>query len=150
MEQIERIAREHADVSRRYFLQFMATGVAGLGTTRLWAGEHENKTHSLLAEAISKLEYLAREEDFLMAGCRQSRASLTQPRVNRTAGQFSTRLSIGRHCFAPLVPENTTFAAAQSMLMTSLSPCHVHSSSQAITLFRKCKSLLKRGLRTCK
>ena len=68
MDQIERIAREHADVSRRYFLQLVATGVAGLGSTRLWAGEHENKIHPLLAEAISKLEYLTREENFISYG----------------------------------------------------------------------------------
>jgi DMSO/TMAO reductase YedYZ molybdopterin-dependent catalytic subunit len=68
MDQIERIAREHADVSRRYFLQLAATGVAGLGSTRLWAEEHENKTHPLLAEAISKLEYLTQEKNFISYG----------------------------------------------------------------------------------
>ena len=68
MSQIERLAKEHTDITRRYFLQFGAAGVAALNTSRLWAREHDSETHPLLAEAISKLEYLTREEDFRNAG----------------------------------------------------------------------------------
>lgn len=64
MSRIERIAREHVELTRRYFLQFGAATVAGLGASRLWAVEHEGETHPLLAEAISKLEYLTRDENF--------------------------------------------------------------------------------------
>jgi len=68
MDQIERLTKEHSDVTRRYFLQLGAAGVAALSISRLWAQEHEGQAHSLLAEAISKLEYLTREEDFVNAG----------------------------------------------------------------------------------
>ncbi len=68
MSQIKRLAKEHTDITRRYFLQFGAAGVAALSIPRLWAQEHDSEIHPLLAEAISKLEYLTREEDFLNAG----------------------------------------------------------------------------------
>lgn len=67
-DKIEQLAKEHTDVTRRYFLQLGAAGVAGLSTSRLWAGEHGGKVPPLLAEAISKLEYLTREENFRNAG----------------------------------------------------------------------------------
>jgi len=68
MSQIERLAKEHADVTRRYFLQLSAAGLAALNTRRLWARADESEAGSLLADAISKLEYLTREEDFVNAG----------------------------------------------------------------------------------
>jgi len=64
MDNTERIAREHSDVTRRYFLQIGAAGVAALSVSELWAAEQSGQTHPLLAEAISKLEYLTRDEDF--------------------------------------------------------------------------------------
>ncbi|MHC4463930.1 MAG: molybdopterin-dependent oxidoreductase [Planctomycetota bacterium] len=68
MGKIERFAKEHSDVTRRCFLQLGTAGVAALSISRLWGREHENQTHPLLAEAISKLEYLTREENFVSAG----------------------------------------------------------------------------------
>jgi DMSO/TMAO reductase YedYZ molybdopterin-dependent catalytic subunit len=68
MSQIERLAKEHADVTRRYFLQLGAAGLAALNARRLWARADESEAGSLLADAISKLEYLTREEDFRTYG----------------------------------------------------------------------------------
>jgi DMSO/TMAO reductase YedYZ molybdopterin-dependent catalytic subunit len=67
-DKIEQLAKEHTDVTRRYFLQLGAAGAAGLSVSKLLASEQEGKTHPLLAEAISKLEYLTREENFRNAG----------------------------------------------------------------------------------
>ena len=64
MSQIERLAKEHEDVTRRYFLQLSAAGLAALNARRLWARADESEAGSLLADAISKLEYLTREENF--------------------------------------------------------------------------------------
>ena len=66
MEQIKRIAKEHTDITRRYFLRLGAAGVGALNATQLWA--QENESHPLLTEAISKLEYLTREENFITYG----------------------------------------------------------------------------------
>jgi len=68
MDHIEQFAKEHSDVTRRYFLQLGAAGIAALNVSRLWAWEHESEVHPVLAEAISKLEYLTREENFANAG----------------------------------------------------------------------------------
>jgi DMSO/TMAO reductase YedYZ molybdopterin-dependent catalytic subunit len=68
MSQIKRLAKEHTDITRRYFLQLGAAGAAALTISRLWAQERGGQVHPLLADAISKLEYLTREEDFLNAG----------------------------------------------------------------------------------
>ena len=65
MNEIERLARQHSDLTRRYFLQLGAAGIAGLSISSLRAGENSD---ALLAEAISKLEYLTREENFTNAG----------------------------------------------------------------------------------
>ena len=53
MDNTERIAREHSDVTRRYFLQIGAAGVAASSVSKLWAAEQSGQTHPLLAEAIS-------------------------------------------------------------------------------------------------
>ncbi|MHC4560940.1 MAG: hypothetical protein ACYTFW_25090, partial [Planctomycetota bacterium] len=68
MGQIEQYTKEHSDFTRRYFLQLGAAGVATLNISRLWAQEHSDEVHPLVAEAISKLEYLTREENFVNAG----------------------------------------------------------------------------------
>ena len=65
MNEFELLARQHTDLTRRYFLQLGAAGIAGLSISPLLAGE---KSDALLAEAISKLEYLTREENFRNAG----------------------------------------------------------------------------------
>ena len=64
----EKIAREHTDVTRRYFLQIAAATGAALNVSELWAAEPNGQMHPLLAEAISKLEYLTREENFRNEG----------------------------------------------------------------------------------
>lgn len=66
MNEIERLAKEHTDVTRRYFLQMGAAGIAAVGISRAWAQEDES--HRLLSEAISKLEYLTKEENFISYG----------------------------------------------------------------------------------
>ena len=68
MNEIERLAKEHSDLTRRYFLQLGAAGIAGLSISSLRADETETESNALLAEAISKLEYLTREENFSNAG----------------------------------------------------------------------------------
>jgi len=65
MNEIERIAKQHSDLTRRYFLKLSAAGIAGASTSHLWAGEDSN---TLLAEAVSKLEYLTKDENFSNAG----------------------------------------------------------------------------------
>jgi DMSO/TMAO reductase YedYZ molybdopterin-dependent catalytic subunit len=65
MDEIERLAKQHNDITRRYFLKLGAAGIAGASTSPLWAGEDSN---ALLAEAISKLEYLTKDEDFINYG----------------------------------------------------------------------------------
>jgi DMSO/TMAO reductase YedYZ molybdopterin-dependent catalytic subunit len=61
------MSKEHIDVTRRYFLQLGAAGVAALTASRLLAQE-EGQANQLLSEAISKLEYLTREENFINYG----------------------------------------------------------------------------------
>ena len=61
-----RLAEEHRDVTRRYFLKLGAAGVAGLGLAPLWA--HGAESDRLLAEAIAQLEYLTPEAKFAGGG----------------------------------------------------------------------------------
>jgi DMSO/TMAO reductase YedYZ molybdopterin-dependent catalytic subunit len=68
MGQIEQLAKEHTDITRRYFLKLGAAGLATINTSQLWARENARQTHPLLTEAISKLEYLTREENFITYG----------------------------------------------------------------------------------
>jgi DMSO/TMAO reductase YedYZ molybdopterin-dependent catalytic subunit len=65
MNEIERIAKQHNDLTRRYFLKLTAAGFASASTSSLWANEDSN---ALLAEAVSKLEYLTKDEDFINFG----------------------------------------------------------------------------------
>jgi DMSO/TMAO reductase YedYZ molybdopterin-dependent catalytic subunit len=65
MNEIERLAKQHNDLTRRYFLKLGAAGIAGASTSRLWAGEDSN---ALLAKAVSRLEYLTKDEDFINFG----------------------------------------------------------------------------------
>ncbi len=64
MDKIKHLAKEHSNVTRRYFLQLGTAGVTALSISKLWAGEHEGQIDPLLAEAISKLEYLTQDKDF--------------------------------------------------------------------------------------
>lgn len=66
MEQIEKVAREHAEITRRYFMKLGAAGAGVLGLSPVWGGE--GTSESVLAEAVSRLEYLTKEEDFINFG----------------------------------------------------------------------------------
>jgi len=66
MHRIEQLAKEHIGFTRRYFLKLGAAGLAAVNLSRLWAGD--NQADDLLAEAVSKLEYLTREENFINYG----------------------------------------------------------------------------------
>ncbi len=68
MNEPEQLAKEHADVTRRYFLELGAAGAVALGTSRLWAQEQDDNSRHLLEEAIAKLEYLTRDENFINFG----------------------------------------------------------------------------------
>ena len=68
MDKIKQLAKEHSDFTRRYFLQLGTAGVTALSTSKLWAQEHGGKADPLLAEAVSKLEYLTRDENFRTYG----------------------------------------------------------------------------------
>jgi DMSO/TMAO reductase YedYZ molybdopterin-dependent catalytic subunit len=68
MNEIKRLAKRHNDLTRRYFLKLGAAGIAGVSISHLQAGESGEKSDALLAEAISKLEYLTKEENFINYG----------------------------------------------------------------------------------
>jgi len=67
MDRIERLVAEHLEVTRRHFLRLGSAGVAALSASPLWADDGEDG-HRLLADAVSRLEYLTREEDFVNYG----------------------------------------------------------------------------------
>jgi hypothetical protein len=68
MDQMEQLAREHTYITRRYFLQLCAMGVAVPNISELYAQDLNAEAHSSLTEAISKLEYLTRDENFINYG----------------------------------------------------------------------------------
>ena len=68
MDQSKQLAREHSYVTRRYFLQLCTMGAAASNISRLFAQDPNGEVHPLLAEAISKLEYLTRDENFINYG----------------------------------------------------------------------------------
>jgi DMSO/TMAO reductase YedYZ molybdopterin-dependent catalytic subunit len=64
MDKIKKLAQEHSNLTRRYFLKLSAAGVTALNSAKLRAQEYKERIDPLLDEAISKLEYLTRDEDF--------------------------------------------------------------------------------------
>src|SRR3989339_902682 len=66
MDQHHRLLEEHRDVTRRYFLQLGAAGMAGLGCAPLWA--QDVQSDQLLAETIAQLEFLTPEAAFAGGG----------------------------------------------------------------------------------
>jgi len=64
--QIEELGKEHVDLTRRYFLRLGAGAVATVSIGPVWTRADDGQ--ALLREAISKLEYLTREEDFISFG----------------------------------------------------------------------------------
>jgi len=70
MSEMKRFAKEHVDVTRRYFLQSGVALAATAGISKLWAQDDEgqNNAQRLLKEAIAKLEYLTPAENFITYG----------------------------------------------------------------------------------
>ena len=66
MNQLDQLMNEHHEMTRRYFLQLGAAGTVGLGLAPLLAQESAND--QLLAKAVSKLEYLTPEAQFIGGG----------------------------------------------------------------------------------
>lgn len=66
MNNVEQLAKEHTELTRRYFLRLSAAGAAMGGFGRVWGREDDGQ--ALLREAISKLEFLTKEEDFTSYG----------------------------------------------------------------------------------
>ncbi|MHC4742313.1 MAG: molybdopterin-dependent oxidoreductase [Planctomycetota bacterium] len=66
MKNVEQVAEEHTELTRRYFLKLGAAGAAMSGFGTLWAQDDDGQ--ALLREAVSKLEFLTKEEDFQTYG----------------------------------------------------------------------------------
>ncbi len=66
MHRIKQLAKEHTSLTRRYFLKLGAAGLAAVNLSKLWA--KDDQADNLLAEAVSKLEYLTRDENFINYG----------------------------------------------------------------------------------
>jgi len=66
MTNIEKLAEEHSAVTRRWFLKVGAAGAAIGGFGLVWGRGDDGE--ALVREAISKLEYLTKEEDFKTYG----------------------------------------------------------------------------------
>ncbi len=62
------LSKEHADLTRRYFLQRGAAGVVALSVSRLWAGQDEVYAERLLKQTLSQMEYLTPDEEFTTYG----------------------------------------------------------------------------------
>ncbi|MHC4179594.1 MAG: molybdopterin-dependent oxidoreductase [Planctomycetota bacterium] len=84
MDHPSRLLEEHRDVTRRYFLQLGAAGIAGLGCAPLWAQDAEGDR--LLAEAIAQLEYLTPEAKFAGGGRGNPPPYKLTPQQRREAG----------------------------------------------------------------
>ncbi len=80
----KRLADQHATVTRRYFLQAGAAGVASLSAAPLWANEANGQ--SALAEEIAKLEYLTSAEKFKFYGRGKPRPHTLPPEKLREVG----------------------------------------------------------------
>ncbi len=84
MDDHDHFLKEHRDVTRRYFLQLGAAGVAGLTCGPLWAGDAASDR--LLAEAIAQLEYLTPEAKFGGVGRGNPPPDKLTPEQRREAG----------------------------------------------------------------
>lgn len=68
MDQTEQLTSEHSCITRRYFVQLCAMGVAVPNISGMYAQDLDAEVHPMLSEAISKLEYLTRDENFINYG----------------------------------------------------------------------------------
>lgn len=78
------LAREHEQLTRRYFMGCVAAGLAGLGFAA--AAADPAQSSPALAEAIAKLDYLTRDEDFMFFGRVTPKPSDLSPEQLRAAG----------------------------------------------------------------
>ena len=60
------VASDHMEVTRRYFLRLGVAGSAAMTTSSLWAAENEAKT--AIEQAVAELEYLTPLNQFRFAG----------------------------------------------------------------------------------
>jgi len=79
-----RFLEEHRAVTRRWFLQLGAAGMAGLTCAPLWAGDAQSDR--LLAEAVAQLEYLTPEAKFAGGGRGNPPPYELTPQQRREAG----------------------------------------------------------------
>ena len=84
MDNNRQFLNEHRDVTRRYFLQLGAAGVAGLGCAPLLADDTAND--GLLAKAVAQLEYLTPEAKFGGGGRGNPPPFKLTPEQRREAG----------------------------------------------------------------
>lgn len=66
MNEIEAIAREHTELTRRYLMKLGVAGATGLSLVP--RGARSDQAETLLAEAIAKLDYLTQDKDFINYG----------------------------------------------------------------------------------
>ena len=78
------LLEKHCDLTRRYFLQLGAAGLAGLAAPPLWARDAESD--QLWAEAIAQLEYLTPEAKFAGGGRGNPPPYKLTPEQRREAG----------------------------------------------------------------
>lgn len=88
------LVREHEKLTRRYFMGLAAAGLAGVGLAAPAAEPAESSP--ALAEAIAKLQYLTRDEDFTFFGRVTPKPYDLSPEQLRAAGltQETWRLEV--------------------------------------------------------
>lgn len=84
MDDLDRLAREHLAVTRRYFLGLSAAGAAGLAASTLWGGE--GQAADLLREAAARLDYLTPPGRFRQFGRGQPPPHELPPQKLREVG----------------------------------------------------------------
>ena len=83
MDSSKRLAVEHFELTRRYFLGLGAAGIAGLGASIAWAEPGDSQA---LAEATAKLSYLTPVEQFRMTVRGNPPIHTFSPEKRREAG----------------------------------------------------------------
>jgi len=84
VDKTRRVAEEHVNVTRRFFLQIGAAGAAALNIAPSWG--QENKSEPALADAIAKLEYLTSADKFKMFGRGNPPPHTLSPEKRREVG----------------------------------------------------------------
>ncbi len=84
MDDSKRLALEHLELTRRYFLGLGAAGIAGLGASLAWA--EPGGASDVLAEAIAKLSYLTPVDKFYFNGRNRPAPQDLSPEKRREVG----------------------------------------------------------------